>query len=433
MRRYVLDPGHGGSERLGSSTPIGVRGPRGTAEKDVTLKVARALARRLPGAVLTRNDDRNLTLGQRVAAARRASADVFLSLHANAGQTAQRGAEIWVHPRSGPGTRALAARLRRALGGATPGGARVMCGDLAVLDPAQLGRRTDACLVELDYLSHPEGERRLGDPGEIERIARMLAEAVQGSGDPTDMDAGEAASDADFESEGIDGPIPDQPSSSSSGSSSLSLARPLDSGSQTDYPQASRFSSARAGFFTVPAAPRTISRIVIHITDGTTTNGAVSWFQSADNKGKTSSHYVVGQDGEVVQMVRDANIAHHAHGANGDSIGIEHVALSPNGAKALSKQTGKTYNALYPTENEYRASAALVAWLCQTYNIPADRDHIIGHSEADTGTAHADCPNAAWDWDKYMRYVRDAMAPSDPLPQDAIDYSTPGHPPSAYY
>jgi N-acetyl-anhydromuramyl-L-alanine amidase AmpD len=400
-------------------------------EKDVTLKVARALARHLPGAVLTRTDDRNLTLGQRVAAARRAAADVFLSLHANAGRAGQRGAEIWVHPRSGPGTRALAARLRRALGAATPGGARVMCGDLAVLDPAQLGARTDACLLELDYLSHPEGERRLGDPGEIERIVRALAEAVQGSGDSSDdMDAGEAASDADFESEGIDGPIPDQPASASS----QSLARPLDSGRQTDYPQASRFSSARAGFFTVPATPRTIRRIVIHITDGTTTNGTVSWFQSADNTGKTSAHYVVGQDGEVVEMVRDANIAHHAHNANGDSIGIEHVALSPNGAKRLSQQTGRTYNPLYPTDDEYRASAALVAWLCKTYNIPADRDHIIGHSEADPNTTHADCPNSVWDWTKYMGFVNDAMAPSsNRLPQDAVDYSSPGRSPSAYY
>src|SRR5262249_27577657 len=174
MRRFVLDAGLGGHERSGSSTPIGVKGPRGLEEKDVTLELARKLARRLPGAVLTRQDDRNLTLGARAAAARQAGADLFLSLHANGGGPDRPGAEVWVHPRSGPRSRALAARLQQALARATPGGAAVKTGQLAVLDPARLGGRADACLLELDYLSHLEGERRLGDPAEVERIAQVL-------------------------------------------------------------------------------------------------------------------------------------------------------------------------------------------------------------------------------------------------------------------
>jgi GH25 family lysozyme M1 (1,4-beta-N-acetylmuramidase) len=180
MRRYVLDPGHGGHERSGRSTPIGVTGPRGLAEKDVTLQVAKALERLLPGALLTRSDDRNLALGARAAAARRAGADVFLSLHANGeGATGRRGAEVWIHPRAGDRTRALAARVQRALASATPGGAALKIGELAVLDPARLGGRAEACLLELDYLSHPDGERRLADPREVQRIARTLADAVR--------------------------------------------------------------------------------------------------------------------------------------------------------------------------------------------------------------------------------------------------------------
>src|SRR5262249_43110446 len=67
---------------------------------------------------------------------------------------------------------------------------------------------------------------------------------------------------------------------------------------------------------------------------------------------------------------------------------------------------------LRPTEDEYKASAALVAWLCAQYGLPIDRDHILGHSEADPKTSHTDCPNAVWDWDHYMDLVRAAAAPA---------------------
>src|SRR5262249_22212603 len=153
-----LDPGHGGVEAVGRSTPFGVRGPRGTAEKDVTLLFARALARHLTGASLTRTDDRNVALGARAAVAHRVGAHVFISIHANGGLPGQRGAEIWVHPHANPSSRQLAARLQRALAHVTPGGASLQTGELAVLDPGRLGARTEACLLELDYLTNPDGE-----------------------------------------------------------------------------------------------------------------------------------------------------------------------------------------------------------------------------------------------------------------------------------
>jgi len=171
------------------------------------------------------------------------------------------------------------------------------------------------------------------------------------------------------------------------------------------YPRLSRFVPAK--FFTRPASPRQINRVVIHITDGTTTNGTVSWFKdmlgrdgrpAVDAKGRpiqASAHYVVGQDGEVVQMVRDSDIAWHAHTANGDSIGIEHVARARNPR-------------LVPSQAQYCSSADLVRWLCHTYNIPVDRIHILGHSEADPHTTHRDCPNAVWDWERYMQMVTGA-------------------------
>jgi len=73
----VLDPGHGGRAPAGRSSPHGLRGPRGTLEKDVTLALARSVARHLGGGGgvrLTREADLNLPLGERIERARRAGA-----------------------------------------------------------------------------------------------------------------------------------------------------------------------------------------------------------------------------------------------------------------------------------------------------------------------------------------------------------------------
>jgi len=78
----ALDPGHGGQDP-------GATGANGTHEKDVTLAIARALAARInaqPGmkAVLTRDGDYFIPLRQRMVIARKARADLFVSIHADA-------------------------------------------------------------------------------------------------------------------------------------------------------------------------------------------------------------------------------------------------------------------------------------------------------------------------------------------------------------
>jgi len=78
----AVDAGHGGVDP-------GASGRRGTREKDVVLEVAKALAARInqePGmkAVLTRDGDYFITLQERTLRARRAKADLFVSVHADA-------------------------------------------------------------------------------------------------------------------------------------------------------------------------------------------------------------------------------------------------------------------------------------------------------------------------------------------------------------
>ena len=83
-RKWVvfIDPGHGGKDP-------GAIGVSGTREKDINLKAARELARQLEStgrirALLSRDDDRFHRLRTRIDLARKAKADVFISLHADA-------------------------------------------------------------------------------------------------------------------------------------------------------------------------------------------------------------------------------------------------------------------------------------------------------------------------------------------------------------
>jgi N-acetylmuramoyl-L-alanine amidase len=77
----VIDPGHGGDDR-------GAVGPGGIEEKHLTLSVAQRVkalgADRGLRVLLTREDDRQISLMQRAAFANGAGAALFISLHANA-------------------------------------------------------------------------------------------------------------------------------------------------------------------------------------------------------------------------------------------------------------------------------------------------------------------------------------------------------------
>ena len=91
----AIDAGHGGDDP-------GSIGPRGTYEKNVVIKIARALAKLInddPGmqAFLVRTGDYYLGLNERPQKAWDAKADFFVSIHADAFRTPQpRGGSVWV-------------------------------------------------------------------------------------------------------------------------------------------------------------------------------------------------------------------------------------------------------------------------------------------------------------------------------------------------
>ncbi|MGH9452538.1 MAG: N-acetylmuramoyl-L-alanine amidase, partial [Terriglobia bacterium] len=108
--RIVIDPGHGGHD-------TGTIGPGGLREKDVVLDVAlrlrRLLERRLGSdVIMTRDDDTFIPLEERTAIANEKTADLFISIHANASRDpSARGIETYfLNFTSDPGALALAAR-----------------------------------------------------------------------------------------------------------------------------------------------------------------------------------------------------------------------------------------------------------------------------------------------------------------------------------
>ncbi len=80
VRRVVVDPGHGGSNR-------GTISPQGLVEKSLTLDIAMRLGLLLQEGgyevVLTRHGDENVSLAERTQIANRVQADAFVSIHVN--------------------------------------------------------------------------------------------------------------------------------------------------------------------------------------------------------------------------------------------------------------------------------------------------------------------------------------------------------------
>ncbi|GIP37795.1 amidase [Paenibacillus sp. J31TS4] len=136
-----------------------------------------------------------------------------------------------------------------------------------------------------------------------------------------------------------------------------------------------------------------IKYIVIHDVEGSY-KSAINTFLS---KSYVSAHYVIDSTtGEVTQMVRPKDVAWQAGNwyINAHSIGIEHSGFAAEGGKWYSEQM-------------YHASARLVKYLAKQYDIPLDRQHILGHDElpglapANQTGMHWD-PGAYWDWAHYF-------------------------------
>ncbi len=198
-RVVVIDPGHGG---INGGT-VSVLDKR--AEKDFTLDWARRMKPRLEAngwqVILTRTNDSDMALSNRVMVAEAHHADLFISLHFNSVAPDQRPAglaTVCLTPMGLPSnlTRGypdivsqsfpnndfdaqnlqLAERLQRALLHATAMEDRGV--NRARFTGVLRGQHRPAVLIEAGFLSNPSEARRIADPMFRQKLAETVANAL---------------------------------------------------------------------------------------------------------------------------------------------------------------------------------------------------------------------------------------------------------------
>ncbi|MFD9966937.1 N-acetylmuramoyl-L-alanine amidase [Streptomyces sp. NPDC059011] len=150
-------------------------------------------------------------------------------------------------------------------------------------------------------------------------------------------------------------------------------------------------------------ASQSVEYIVIHDTEATwdTTLRLVQ-----DPEYVSWQYSLRSSDGHVAQHLRLKDIGWHAGNwyVNAKSVGLEHEGflVSPDA---------------WYTEAMYRSSARLVRHLAKRYDIPLDRQHIIGHDNV-PGTLpstipgmHTD-PGPFWDWAHYFALLGRPFVPT---------------------
>ena len=190
----------------------------------------------------------------------------------------------------------------------------------------------------------------------------------------------------------------------------------LRGGNTTPDYQNAQFVPAASCNYTSGRGGTTISSVTIHYTQGTYA-GSIAWFQNCS--AKASAHYVIrSMDGQVTQMVKEADKAWHVGVANSYTIGIEHEAYGDI--------------ASYFTMNMYQSSANLVKDICSRrsninphrifYRDTLDGGTVLNYGVHSLGGAtactqirghqhypsqtHTD-PGPYWNWNLYYKLVND--------------------------
>jgi N-acetylmuramoyl-L-alanine amidase len=172
--KILLDPGHGGRE-------TGAAGPTGYLEKDVNLTVSKLLRDELVArgaeVVLTREDDRELSLPDRVAIIDRESPAIALSIHYNslpdngdAFNTKGIGM-FWYHSQAQGLAMFLHNSLVQKLNRPSYG---VFWNNLALARPAT----APSVLLELGFMSNPFEFEWIMNPSQQRRLAVAIADSL---------------------------------------------------------------------------------------------------------------------------------------------------------------------------------------------------------------------------------------------------------------
>ncbi|MEH2006747.1 N-acetylmuramoyl-L-alanine amidase [Nostoc sp.] len=172
--KIVLDPGHGGKE-------TGASGPTGYLEKDVNLVVSKLLrddlVKRGATVVMTREDDRELSLAERQAIISREEPAIAISIHHNSipddgdAEKIKGFAAFWYQPQAHNLAIFLQNYVVKKLGRPSYG---VFWDNLALTRPTA----APSVLLELGFMSNPDEFEQVVNPEEQKKIAQAIAQGI---------------------------------------------------------------------------------------------------------------------------------------------------------------------------------------------------------------------------------------------------------------
>ncbi|MCL6749965.1 N-acetylmuramoyl-L-alanine amidase [Nostoc sp. CCCryo 231-06] len=172
--KIVLDPGHGGKE-------TGASGPTGYLEKDVNLVVSKLLrdelVKRGATVVMTREDDRELSLAERQAIISQEEPAIALSIHHNSlpddgdAEKTKGFGTFWYHPQAHNLAIFLQNYVVKNLGRPYYG---VFWNNLALTRPAA----APSVLLELGFMSNPDEFEQVVNPEEQKKMAYAIAQGI---------------------------------------------------------------------------------------------------------------------------------------------------------------------------------------------------------------------------------------------------------------
>ncbi|OJT19035.1 hypothetical protein BO221_36575 [Archangium sp. Cb G35] len=144
-----------------------------------------------------------------------------------------------------------------------------------------------------------------------------------------------------------------------------------------------------------------IDAIVLHHTGTNSARVDLATLRWVRGNNRVSSHYLVGPDGTVYQLVPDSMTAWHAgrsslHGDTEPSVNARSI-----GIEITNDGTGQTPF----TEAQYRALEQLVPYLARRYWVP--KENILGHRDVAPGRKTDPADN--FDWARVRRAVDAAV------------------------
>ena len=171
----VIDAGHGGHD-------TGALSPHGLPEKDANLRLAKAvrdeLKKRGYTVVMTREDDTFVELYDRPKVAHRANADLFVSVHHNAPGHASN--PFAIRSQSVYAWNPLGERLAKAINTRMAAADPFLKNDGVLHANFAVTRNPEipSCLIEADFITHPDGECAAWDASRRPGIAASIADGI---------------------------------------------------------------------------------------------------------------------------------------------------------------------------------------------------------------------------------------------------------------